>query len=859
MDTSSRPAVTKQGIYFSSNTYLLIDTVFQAPAGKFSFQYWAFFFTYHGYTLLKGSINDAGTNELITLSGTGSGGVVTGRCFYKAKGLKYNSVRQGWNQVWMSSTTGYTKGKLYHNGFGEITASSYTISPSFTLESKLGFTSSSSNSYILQSFSYSDDDSFFTLSSSALYPNNLNTCGDGVLQPTNMEECDEGDAVNGGGCSEACMFETGSCSNNAVNCFETCGDGTKGTFEECDDSGEINGDGCDSSCKIEDYWSCVQPVVIQPAQCTENCGDGRRFNSLATYCDDNNTDDDDGCSSTCAIENGYSCTGGSSTQKDVCTPICGDGKVIVNEKCDDGNSDSGDGCSDSCEIEENWVCNGGNITSQSSCRLKCIIENCKTCDSEINTKCNTCVDGYSLNKDFSCRHVEVSESAQMMSSGATAATGIGSTIGILVSLMNLSAPMALWAMANQVQLMLLLLLTKSSLPSDIIGYITNNGFFSFNMGFLPIKSNMVSEIPLKWMDKAQNRIELEDIGLESGSTFNNNFGLVITICVLVLLNLCLCCSPNPDKYNEDDFKHKLAKFFKHVLAIFTFGIYIRLLLEAYQFILLSSISELCRINELPLHEIISGSFSILMILCCLLCLLLSFLQVWKEDQKDIHDELGEFTAGLKPTSPSRLYTPLLLLRRIFFSVLLIIFEEQGCIFLVSFMLLVQISYTCHLLYRRPMENMINNLVECINEVFFIFFVAFLLKHNSKNTWKGWPTSSYLWIMVTNSTIVVIIIFVGGIFDSVKKCFRSKKVKEIEQKEPQKSQRNQQRDLSRFTEKNINMSDITVNKTSSQVEIKRDQMRRASPKTITNREAQEIQKIKRKIVPLHEELKLPSSS
>lgn len=45
-------------------------------------------------------------------------------------------------------------------------------------------------------------------------------------------------------------------------------------------------------------------------------------------CDDGNTISGDGCSSTCSIEPGYDCTGGSIHKPDVCKEICGDGKNL---------------------------------------------------------------------------------------------------------------------------------------------------------------------------------------------------------------------------------------------------------------------------------------------------------------------------------------------------------------------------------------------------------------------------------------------------------------------------------------------------------------------------------------------------
>jgi cysteine-rich repeat protein len=60
-------------------------------------------------------------------------------------------------------------------------------------------------------------------------------------------------------------------------------------------------------------------------------------------CDDGNTKNGDGCSSTCTIEKGYICTGGTPFRRDVCKEICGDGLDLKSYMCDDGNLVNGDG------------------------------------------------------------------------------------------------------------------------------------------------------------------------------------------------------------------------------------------------------------------------------------------------------------------------------------------------------------------------------------------------------------------------------------------------------------------------------------------------------------------------------------
>ena len=41
---------------------------------------------------------------------------------------------------------------------------------------------------------------------------------------------------------------------------------------------------------------------------------------------------------------------------DTCETVCGDGLRVGSENCDDGNSADGDGCSSTCEVEAEWIC-----------------------------------------------------------------------------------------------------------------------------------------------------------------------------------------------------------------------------------------------------------------------------------------------------------------------------------------------------------------------------------------------------------------------------------------------------------------------------------------------------------------------
>jgi cysteine-rich repeat protein len=104
-------------------------------------------------------------------------------------------------------------------------------------------------------------------------------CGDGNLN--SGEQCDDGNNIDGDGCSADCQREP----------TLACGDGTLDPGEQCDDGNTVDGDGCRDNCTLE------------------ICGDG--IKDPQEQCDDGNTVGGDGCSATCTIEpsiGGEGCT-----------------------------------------------------------------------------------------------------------------------------------------------------------------------------------------------------------------------------------------------------------------------------------------------------------------------------------------------------------------------------------------------------------------------------------------------------------------------------------------------------------------------------------------------------------------------
>ncbi|CAD8053261.1 unnamed protein product [Paramecium primaurelia] len=155
-----------------------------------------------------------------------------------------------------------------------------------------------------------------------------NTCGDGlvVTDPYGFysEECDDGNTINGDGCSSSCYFQCQSstiCTSCVSNRCEICATGyilssQKVCLPICGDSMIVVGEQCENS-YILPYKGCINCQ----ARCQSSC----------LTCDTTGL----GC---------ISCKNGYNRIDNLCYSICGDTIITEDEECDDGNLLIGDGC-----------------------------------------------------------------------------------------------------------------------------------------------------------------------------------------------------------------------------------------------------------------------------------------------------------------------------------------------------------------------------------------------------------------------------------------------------------------------------------------------------------------------------------
>jgi cysteine-rich repeat protein len=274
----------------------------------------------------------------------------------------------------------------------------------------------------------------------------IGVCGNGVVA-TATEECDDGNNIDGDGCSSDCKWErrdnTDPLDLIQLNGYYPIvyGKTLPSDFEEELDSGwgtcayftsslkpSLANDYCKcqghtsaTSCKYgellvgetAEQWDFMDPQcnpdiihrigggsikqyhIITDIVCSSFCGDG--IHATATEeCDDGNTDNTDDCTNECKIA------------------VCGDGydKQGLIEQCDDGNTNNFDECTTDCKpafcgdgyVQENnnELCDDGNKINNDGCSFSCIVEEGYQCSGDTQSVCNSvCGDGIKMD-DESC-------------------------------------------------------------------------------------------------------------------------------------------------------------------------------------------------------------------------------------------------------------------------------------------------------------------------------------------------------------------------------------------------------------------------------------------------------------------------
>ncbi|CAI2369754.1 unnamed protein product [Moneuplotes crassus] len=362
----------------------------------------------------------------------------------------------------------------------------------------------------------------------------------------------------------------------------------------------------------------------------------------------------------------------------------------------------------------------------------------------------------------------------------TAGSGGGIAAAVANSIANVSPPTAVYFILHQLQLIILFLMIDPYIPNSMKAYLEGQSLALVNFNFIPTTELPGIDIPVGWMHGEQANEILVTLGIESKSTFVNNMSLFIFIFSLVILHLLLrfvliCGSRDPETRN---------RFFKFwnwlrlkILDIIKYALYMRLLIESHEALMLSSCSEIYEWELNTFSSYVSMVGAIFILIVSLLLPFLSFYAFWRyrhhfdPDKKFI---LMEFLSDLRNAKVARIYMTLMLVRRIIFVCVVIFLIEIPREFIYSILIITQFAYMVILAIIRPFDNVINNILEFINEVFLFIVICILLSYDKESKWTDAAESRLLTVLMINGYLILAVMVVGFIIAMIQKCCIKKK-------------------------------------------------------------------------------------
>ncbi|CAI2376836.1 unnamed protein product [Moneuplotes crassus] len=381
----------------------------------------------------------------------------------------------------------------------------------------------------------------------------------------------------------------------------------------------------------------------------------------------------------------------------------------------------------------------------------CSVQNCEKCSSNSSSICQTCKSGYILSsKGKFCESKNTQE--VLIASQVLLGAGFISSV---------SSPQGAWSMINQFQILMLMPLTGSFFPSDVIMLLTGMDFTLISFSFIPIPRIPGIREFLDLYDFEQRDEYIYEMDIKSGSTFVNTFNLLAVCCIFCCGHLLIAAF----KYilGKERSSRWYSKLIIWVYDIMTCTFYVRISIEAFFLLVVSSSREVYLISQVSTSkEILSCIFNFLLIIIWISFYILCFHQ-WRKSKSELRFTkmfyFREFFSGVKPHFKYRVYSTLFLSKRIVLIGLVIFMEKLPMIAKAILFVLVQTVSLGIIVSLRPFSDLKNNIIEIINEIHLLICCSVMLYFNKESHWNTTKTAIYIYVLLSDIIIVCLISFV----------------------------------------------------------------------------------------------------
>ena len=245
------------------------------------------------------------------------------------------------------------------------------------------------------------------------------------------------------------------------------------------------------------------------------------------------------------------------------------------------------------------------------------------------------------------------------------------------------------------------------------------------------------------------------ININSGSSMLNLLNFLYPILLVfifhsILAIIIILLNEN----NQSWFQNVVLKLFRRI----TFGIYVRIVMIYYLFLLMISFSELYnfRFNK---ENLASKLLSVFLLLFWNIIAIAWIYMIFATKTEANTPEKGRWFIhcfkGLKESKLSRFHTLLFYTRRQLFWVLILFCKDFRMIAKIITYASMQFIYIVILWINRPFKNRKEFVIDLINELIYFSLWILLIHYNSEDRWSSMSEYAYIWIIISNNIVLLL--------------------------------------------------------------------------------------------------------
>ena len=198
------------------------------------------------------------------------------------------------------------------------------------------------------------------------------------------------------------------------------------------------------------------------------------------------------------------------------------------------------------------------------------------------------------------------------------------------------------------------------------------------------------------------------------------------------------------------------------LKYFTIWVYLRIILQSNQFMLIWSAYEINLFGTKSTSRTISYIVAVIVLIFWIKLTLLSLLKAFhaRVPSNQLHISIfKELFSGVKETKAAKYLTSMLMIRRAVFVCFLIFWSSLSINFKIGTLDFLQCLWIIYIIIVRPFENLRDTVIWIVNDIQFLILWSSLFKYNESKDWN--QTIKYVFTGVIASTgVIVVIIYFG---------------------------------------------------------------------------------------------------